>query len=361
MVNITVTKVFVVDPLNPDEDVIEHCCKEVRRGAITVFPTETVYGLGAYVFNVEAIRKVFTAKGRPPDNPLIVHIAKEDQIYEIAEVIPEILRKIFEKLWPGPLTVVLRRRKEVPNEVSGGLQTIAIRMPGHPVALKLIECTGPIAAPSANISGRPSPTESYHIYVDMFGRADIIIDAGSTFFGIESTIVDLTADPPILLRPGAIPYEKIIDVIGKPIVLSEVAKGIKESYIALSPGVKYKHYAPRTPLLIVEADDYRDIVGYALKVIEVVKEKCCNKKCVLIASREVENIYNEHGFKTIVIGSRQNIYEVAKNLFAVLRELDRLGVDLGIAEGFPEVGLGLTIMNRLRKASGYNIVKVKLS
>ncbi|MEM4789252.1 MAG: L-threonylcarbamoyladenylate synthase [Ignisphaera sp.] len=353
------TKVFKIDPLNPDNEVIEYCCKEIKKGAIVVFPTETVYGLGAHVFNVEAIRRVFVAKGRPPDNPLIVHISKEDQIYEVAEAIPETFRKIFEKLWPGPLTVILKKHRKVPSEVSGGLPTVALRMPGHPIALKLIECTGPLAAPSANISGKPSPTESYHIYVDMFGRADIIIDAGSTFFGVESTIIDLTVDPPILLRPGAIPYEKIVDIIGKPIVLSEVAKGISESNIALAPGMKYKHYAPRTPLLIVEADDYHDIVRYAYKVIEIAKDKCRDKKCVLIVSKEMESICNEYGFRTIVIGSRQNIYEIAKNLFTVLRELDRLGVDLGIVEGFQEIGLGLTIMNRLRKASGYNVVKVK--
>jgi len=355
----TITKVYIVDPLNPREDVIESCCEDVKkRGAIVVFPTETVYGLGAYVFNANAVRKIFIAKGRPPDNPLIIHVTGIDQVYEVAEDIPDIVLKIARTAWPGPLTVILKKRREVPPEVSGGLPTVAVRVPAHPVALKLIECVGPIAAPSANISGRPSPTEPHHVYVDMFGRADIILDAGETFFGIESTIVDLTSDPPKLLRPGAFPYEKLVEIVGRKIVVPDVAKGLKESSIALAPGMKYKHYAPRTPLLVVEAEDYSDIDGYAKKVLEVAEERCRDRKCVLLASKETEWIYREKGFTTLIIGSRYNIYEIAKNLFSVLRDLDRLGVDLGIVEGFPEIGLGLAVMNRLRKASGYNIVRV---
>jgi L-threonylcarbamoyladenylate synthase len=347
-----------VDPLNPSIDIIKHCCEEVRRGAIAVFPTETVYGLGAYVFNIDAVKKIFISKGRPPDNPLIIHIANINQVYEVAEDIPEIVFKIAKISWPGPLTVVLRKRREVPLEVSGGLPTVAVRSPAHPVALKFIECVGPIAAPSANISGKPSPTEPYHVYVDMFGRVDIILDAGETFFGVESTIVDLTVDPPKLLRPGAIPYEKLVEIIGKNIVIPDIARGLKESSIALAPGMRYKHYAPKIPLILVEAEDYSNIAKYTEKVLEVVEERCRNRKCILVVSRETENIYREKGFRTLVIGSRSNIYEIAKNLFSTLRELDRLGADLGIVEGFPEIGLGLTVMNRLRKASGYNIVKV---
>lgn len=354
----TITKVFLVDPLNPDESTIRQCCKIVMNGAIVVFPTETVYGLGAYIFNTNAVRKVFLAKGRPVDNPLIVHIANMDQINEVVEEIPDVLGKIMEKIWPGPLTIILKKRSEVPSEVSGGLPTVAIRMPAHPVALKLIECTGPIAAPSANISGRPSPTEPHHVYVDMFGRADIILDAGDTFFGIESTIVDLAADPPRVLRPGVIPPDKISSIIGKEIVIPEFARGLTESFVALAPGTKYKHYAPQTPLLIVEADEYSDLELYTQKVINVIKNICHKNKCAIIASRETAYLYESLKVTTIVIGSRNNLYEVAKNLFSTLRKLDILGVSLGIVEGFPEIGIGIAIMNRLRKASGYKIIRV---
>lgn len=354
----TLTKVFVLDPLNPSKDVIEYCCREVKRGALVVFPTETVYGLGAYVFNIDAVRRVFLAKGRPPDNPLIVHVASVDQVHQVAEAPPDIIKTIAEKVWPGPLTVILRKRKEIPPEVSGGLPTIAIRMPAHPIALELIECVGPIAAPSANISGRPSPTEPHHIYSDMLGRVDIIIDAGSTFFGVESTIIDLTSDPPKLLRPGALPHEKFSEILGKQVVVTDVARGLAESGIAVAPGMKYKHYAPRTPLLIVETSDYSNIDSYAQKVVEVARERCVNKRCIILASRETEVKYRAYGFSVVAIGSRQNMYEIARNLFTALRELDRLGADLAIVEGFSEIGLGLAIMNRLRKASGFNIVKV---
>lgn len=233
-------------------------------------------------------------------------------------------------------------------------------MPAHPVALKLIECVGPIAAPSANISGRPSPTEPHHIYVDMFGRADIIIDAGDAFFGVESTIVDFTVDPPRLLRPGAFPHEKISEIIGRELAIPNFARGLSESVIALAPGMKYRHYAPQTPLLVVEANDYSNLKTYIDQFAEKVKEICQGKKCVLIASRETAESYKVLGFNVLIIGSRNNLYEIAKNLFNVLRELDRLGVDLGIAEGFPETGIGMAIMNRLRKASGYRIVRIKV-
>jgi len=355
---VVITKVFVVDPLEPDNGAIEYCCAEMKRGAIAVFPTETVYGLGAYVFDVEAVKRIFIVKGRPPDNPLIVHVANIDQVRQVAEEVPNTLRIVFEKLWPGPLTIVLKRRREVPPEISAGLPTVAIRMPGHPVALRLIECVGPIAAPSANLSGRPSPTEPHHVYVDMYGRADIIIDSGATFFGVESTIVDLVSDPPRLLRPGALPVEKISEVLGITIVIPESARGVVESDIALAPGMKYKHYAPRTPLLIVETNNYDNLDAYAKRFAEVVKDRCSTIKCVLIVSRETVELYKDLSLPKIVMGSRSNVYEIAKNLYSVLRELDRLGVDLGIAEGLPEIGLGLTIMNRLRKAAGFNVVKV---
>lgn len=352
------TKVFIVDPLNPDEEVLKQCCREIRsRSTTVVFPTETVYGLGAYIFDIYAVKRIFAIKERPIDNPLIVHISKFDHLYEVAEDIPDNFKDVTKKLWPGPITFILKKHREVPNEVSGGLPTIAVRMPAHPVPLRLIDCSGPIAAPSANISGRPSPTIPHHVYVDMFGRADMIIDGGETFLGVESTIVDLTTDTPKLLRPGPLPIEKLREILGKDIVVPNFAKGLSESNIALAPGTKYKHYAPKTPIVVVESSDYHDLKKYTNAVIEVIKNYL-NHRYVIIASRETAEEYKSMELNTIVIGSRYNLYEIAKNLFKVLRDVDRMGVDIAIVEGFPEIGIGLAIMNRLRKASGYNIVRV---
>ncbi|ADM27162.1 translation factor SUA5 [Ignisphaera aggregans DSM 17230] len=353
------TKVHSVDPLNPDEDIIDRCCKAILNGAIIVFPTETVYGLGAYVYNVEAVRKIFIAKSRPMDNPLIVHISKIDQLYEIAIDVPEIVNIIAENFWPGPLTILLRKNRSVPKEVSGGLDTVAVRMPAHPVALKLIDCSGPIAAPSANISGRPSPTSPYHVLVDMFGRADIILDAGETFFGVESTIIDILSDPPKLLRPGAMPIEKIEEVLNKRIEIPVFALGYKESEKALAPGMKYKHYAPKTPLIIAKSRDYTDCRRYAEKVKKIAMDLIARgRNIAVVASTETADIYIDLNIKIFVLGSRKNLFEIAKNLFGVLRELDRSGVDMAIVEGYPEKGIGITIMNRLIKASGYRVVDV---
>ncbi len=359
VIGMVLTKVYSVDPLNPDENVIHSCCRSLLNGAIIVFPTETVYGLGAYIYNVDGIKKIFIAKGRPMDNPLIVHISRIDNLYEIAIDIPEIVNSIVESFWPGPLTILLKRNPRIPKEVSGGMDTIAIRMPGHPVALKLIDCSGPIAAPSANISGRPSPTSTHHVLVDMFGRADIILDAGETFFGIESTIIDIQSTPPRLLRPGAIPVEKVEEVIGQRIEISISALGYKESEKALAPGMKYKHYAPKTPLLVVISKEYSNIREYAERVRAVIRDFLARgRRVAVISSIETMDIYRDLNIRIFTIGSRKNLFEVAKNLFSVLRELDRSGVDIAIAEGYPEKGIGIAIMNRLIKASGYRVVEV---
>ena len=358
--NVILTKLIRVDPLNPDLNAIRICCEAAHRGAIFVFPTETVYGLGAYAFDEKAVKRIFIAKGRPIDNPLIVHIANARQLEEVVDEIPETLNKLLRSVWPSPLTVILRKRPSVPKVVTAGLETVAVRMPAHPVALKLIECIGPVAAPSANISGRPSPTTSHHILIDMYGRVDIILDAGDTFFGVESTIVDLTSTPPKLLRPGPIPVEKLCEILGTEIEVPPVARGLCESSKALAPGMKYRHYAPQTKLIVAECQNYQRVDLCAKRLAETIRREYIDKgvKVVVIASKETKHIYESQGIKTLVIGSRSNLYEVAKNLFTVLREVDRLGVDLAVAEGFEEYGIGLAIMNRLRKASGYNMIRI---
>ncbi len=354
------TRVIKVNPINPDEKSIAEAANVIRDGGLVVFPTETVYGLGANAYDSRAVIKIFKVKERPMDNPLIVHICKLSELEDAASEIPREAYIIAKKLWPGPVTVIVWKSNRIPHEVTAGLPTVAIRMPAHPVALKLIELSGVlIAAPSANLAGRPSPTTPEHVIKDMYGRVDIILDAGETLFGVESTIIDVTRKPPVLLRPGPIPVEDLERILGIKIKIPAFARGVMEAEKALSPGVKYRHYAPDTPMVLVEAEDYSDFEKYALKVIEIAKRHSLKglKTCIL-ASTETRNYYIKAGFRVLSLGSRRNLYEVAKNLFKTLRKLDELRVDIAICEGFEEKGLGLTIMNRLRKASGYNIIRV---
>ncbi len=354
------TKILKVDPVNPELKLIEEAANVIRSGGLVVFPTETVYGLGANAYDPKAVIKIFKAKERPMDNPLIVHICKLSELEEASRKVPEEAYIIAEKLWPGPVTVIVWKSDKVPCEVTTGLPTVAVRMPAHPVALKLIEFSGvPIAAPSANLAGKPSPTTPEHVIRDMYGRVDVILDAGETLFGVESTIIDVTRKPPVLLRPGPIPVEKLEEVLGIKIKIPAFARGIREAEKALSPGVKYRHYAPETPMVIVESSNYSNYRDYALKVMEVARKYSTKglKVCIL-TSTETKDYYNAREFKIMVLGSRKNLYEVARNLFKTLRMLDELNVDIAVCEGFEEKGLGLTIMNRLRKASGYNIVRV---
>ncbi len=350
------TKIFKINPEEPDVEVIRICAMYIRKGGLVVFPTETVYGLGANAYDVEAVKKIFIVKQRPMDNPLIVHIASFEQLHEVTSKTPPWVEEFLVKVWPGPLTVVLPKSNRVPEAVTANLPTVAVRMPLHPVALKLIEeADVPIAAPSANISGRPSPTTAQHVIEDLWGKVDAIIDAGETVFGVESTIIDLTREPPVLLRPGPYPVEKLKEILGKDIVIPGFARGLSEAGKALSPGMKYRHYAPRTPLILVELKDYSNPLMVALKVLEIAEENISKgKKVAILASSETAGVYSKRvGGKAriIILGSRNNMYSVARNLFKTLRDLDKLGVDVALVEGFEEKGVGLAVMNRLRKAS----------
>ena len=354
------TKIVRVDPVNPDVTLLRKVAEVIKEGGLVVFPTETVYGLGANAYDAKAVIKIFKAKERPIDNPLIVHICNIEQLIDLTSEQPDEVFIIARKFWPGPITVVLPKSDKVPKEVTAGLPTVAIRMPAHPVALKLIELSGvPIAAPSANLAGRPSPTTSNHVIRDMYGRVDVIIDAGETLFGVESTIIDLTRKPPLLLRPGAIPVEDIEKSLNLKVEIPAFARGLMEAEKALAPGLKYKHYAPEKTLILVESNNYGNYENYALKVMNIA-QKYAKKglKVLILASRETSKYYVVKGLKVMVLGSRMNMYEVAKNLFKILRTIDDMDIDIAICEGFEERGLGLTIMNRLRKASGYNIVRV---
>ena len=349
------TLVLKVDPRRPSEEKICTAAYLIKRGGLVAFPTETVYGLGANALNAEAVSAVFEAKKRPLDNPPIVHIADVKTVRRLAVEVPAKARKLMKKFWPGPLTLILKRSKNVPEVTVAGLDTIAIRMPRHNVALALIrgsEC--PISAPSANLSGKPSPTTAKHVLEDLDGRIDAVLDAGPTKIGVESTVLDLTADPPEVLRPGGVSFESLKQILGEvrlsPVVTAEKAMGVEK---VRSPGMKHKHYAPDADVLIVEGE----LASKIRKINELVSlYRRRGKKVGVLCTDETKEYYEADLIKPL--GSRKNLTAVAHNLFRLLREFDAEKADVIIAEGLPTEGLGLAIMNRLRKAACFNIVKV---
>jgi L-threonylcarbamoyladenylate synthase len=327
----------------------------IRKGGTVAFPTETVYGLGADALNAEAVRKLFEAKRRPPDNPIIVHVAGKEDAYRLARDVPETAEKLMVRFWPGPLTLVLKRSRVVPDITVVGLDTIGIRMPKNKVALALLRESGvPIAAPSANLAGKPSPTTAQHVIEDLAGRIDAILDAGPTKIGVESTVINMTSSPPEILRPGGTPYEKLKEVLGE-VRLHPLAKAEKKVRLtkAISPGMKHRHYAPEAQMVVVE--------GKLEKVVEKVQElakthMAKGEKVGVLATEESVFSYEADVVKSL--GSRENPTVIAKNLFGLLREFDEEKVDIIIAEGISPRGLGLAVMNRLRKASNFNIIRV---
>lgn len=319
----------------------------IREGELVAFPTETVYGLGGDALNREAVLKIFRAKGRPSDNPLIIHIADFEVLYELAREVPKEAELLAKRFWPGPLTLVLPRAEKVPKETTGGLDSVAVRMPSHEIALTLIKVSGrPIAAPSANISGKPSPTLAEHVVDDFYGKIACIVDGGETFIGVESTVIDLTGWPPVLLRPGGLPLEEIEKVVGE-VLIHPAVKG-KEVDLAKAPGMKYKHYSPSADVIVVE--------GKRERVHEKISELVATfkKEGKHVGVMATGGTYEADEF--FDLGESEE--EVARNLFKALRELDKRRVDVIIAEGIEERGLGLAVMNRLRKAAGYRVVKV---
>jgi len=348
------TIVLRVDPQKPDREKIQAAANIIKNGGLVAFPTETVYGLGADALNVKAVLALFEAKRRPLDNPPIIHVHDADDVYRLAKEVPSKAVVLMKKFWPGPLTLIFNRSKAVPDVTVAGLDTIAVRMPRHNVALALIDESGcPIAAPSANLAGKPSPTTAKHVINDLNGRIDVVLDAGPTHIGVESTVLDLTVDPPEVLRPGGTPYEALQKVVGKvdldPLVLADKPLPVKK---ARSPGLKHKHYAPDADMILVEGE----MDAIAAKVDELVKVyKNEGKKIGVLATDETISHYNADIVKSL--GSRTDMATVARNLFRLLREFDEEHVDVIVAEGMGVDGLGLAVMNRLRKAAGYTIVK----
>ena len=344
--------IYRVDPEDPDAAAIKAAARVVRSGGLVAFPTETVYGLGADSFNSDAVKRIFAVKGRPPDNPLIVHVGSLDEVWLVASSVPEEAWRLVERVWPGPLTIVVPKAPELPRVVTGGLDTVAVRSPAHPVALRLIAESGtPIAAPSANPSGKPSPTRGEHVIKDLDCKIDVILDAGETFMGVESTVIDFTRDPPVLLRPGAFPVEEVERIIGVKVKVLPESRGLASWDRPLAPGMKYRHYSPDTPLVLVDVDPSDRELVVSLVREEALRAASRGRRVAILASSNNVSEYRGLGAQVLDLGPLENLAIVARRLFHALRSLDEMGVDVGIVEPFPERGVGLAIMNRLRKAS----------
>ena len=384
-------RVMIEDRNHIKDEELGEAAGILRSGGLVAFPTETVYGLGGNALDEDAARKIYAAKGRPSDNPLIAHVSCVEEVEPLVKEIPEAGRKLMEAFWPGPLTMIFPKSEKVPYGTTGGLDTVAIRMPDDPVANRLIALAGvPVAAPSANTSGRPSPTTADHVWQDMNGRIDMIIDGGPVGIGVESTIVDVSSAVPAVLRPGAITMEMLEEVLGEvsvdPAILGPLSADVRPK----APGMKYKHYAPKADLTLVEpgtgadresraeqvtgaeqkngADrntgaypetglDETQLQAMIRKVRELSREKIeAGYKVGVICTDESRDCYTDGEVRSI--GARKSQPSVAHNLYALLREFDDLGVDYIFSESFPKDHLGQAIMNRLSKAAGYKIVKV---
>ncbi|MBQ3461756.1 MAG: threonylcarbamoyl-AMP synthase [Clostridia bacterium] len=320
----------------------------IADGGLVAFPTETVYGLGASAFDTGAAKKIYAAKGRPSDNPLIVHIADKLQLSDIAAEIPNEAKIVIDKFMPGPITVILKKKPSVPDTVTAGLQTVAIRFPSNETAQRLIKAAGvPIAAPSANLSGKPSPTSAAHVIADMAGRIDAIIDGGACDVGVESTIVDFTGDKPEILRPGGVTYDDL-KAVGLDIIINKnILKSIGANEVPKSPGMKYKHYAPNAEVTVVEGE--KDAVQ---KKIKELLKGVDGKTAGVLA------MYGAEYDDAVILTAGESNREYAKNLFSALREFDNLGVEIVFAEFCEKDGYGLAVKNRLYKAAAQRVIHV---
>ncbi|HWI55145.1 MAG TPA: L-threonylcarbamoyladenylate synthase [Desulfobacteria bacterium] len=340
-----------LDPDRLDYESIGEAGRILREGGLVAFPTETVYGLGANALDASAVAKIFTAKGRPSDNPLIVHISEVSQVYNLADDITIPAQRLMEVFWPGPLTLILPKKPVIPQKVTAGLDNIAVRMPDNKIALEIIRAAGvPVAAPSANSSGRPSPTTAKHVLSDLEGKVDMIIDGGPCRVGLESTVLDLTSEPPTILRPGGISREQLEGVLGH-VGVDPAVNHNSENLVPRSPGMKYTHYSPAADVVVVTGSEH----FISDKVNQLIKEyRAKGKKVGLLVPEEASGLYQADAVYSV--GTRRELDTVARNLFYGLRHLDSLSVDIIIAEGYPSGGMGDAVMNRLVKAAGYNLI-----
>ena len=379
---------------------IEEAAQILKAGGLVAFPTETVYGLGGNGLDKEAARKIYAAKGRPSDNPLILHVSKMEEVYPLVESVPEKAKRLMESFWPGPLTLILKKSKIVPLESTGGLDTVAIRCPDNALTLELIERAGlPVAGPSANLSGSPSPTEASHVYHDLSGRIEGILDDGAVGIGVESTILDMSTYRPTLLRPGAITLEDLTEVLGeKPeIDPTLLGKKMEDGFIPKAPGMKYRHYAPKAEMVLFcsleekeseekeskkkELEDKtsekkrsEDRISegkeseykVSKRIAEYLEEEgrgFPREKIAVFCAEETKHFYQEmaekEGIVLKVLGRRDEPLSMTHNLFRILRECDEEGIELILSEGYSEKGIGFALMNRMKKAAGQKIILIK--
>lgn len=348
------TKVLKINAADIDNTCMKQAADLIQSGELVAFPTETVYGLGADALHPEAAKKIYAAKGRPSDNPLIVHIAKFEELVSIAKEVPKQARLLADAFWPGPLTMIVWKNEKVPYETTGGMETVAVRMPNHPIALRLIEESGClIAAPSANTSGKPSPTEAAHVALDMDGRIPMILDGGPVGIGIESTIIDLTEPVPMILRPGYITKEMLEKVLGEKVCIDPGIIAADSERKPKAPGMKYKHYAPKADLILVEGET-NAVVDTINRLVH--EKQAEGQKVGIIATDETMARYG--GDCTVSIGARSDEDAIARHLYKILREFDDLNVDIIYSESFATPRIGQAIMNRLLKAAGHQVITV---
>lgn len=348
------TDIVKICPQQIDAKAMERAGRLIASGELVAFPTETVYGLGGDALDPEASAKIYAAKGRPSDNPLIVHIADYADLGRIAREIPRQAKKLADAFWPGPLTMIVWKNEKVPYATTGGMDTVAVRMPDHPVALELIRKSGClIAAPSANTSGRPSPTEAAHVADDLDGRIAMILDGGPVGIGIESTIVDLTEEKPMILRPGYITPEMLSEVLGEEVVIDPGIIAADDLTKPKAPGMKYKHYAPRADMTIV--DGAEDAVVARINAL-IREQRAKGVKAAVIATDETSSRYQADII--LSIGKRTDEDSIAQHLYRILRECDELSVGIIYSESFSTPKIGHAIMNRLLKAAGHQVIHV---
>lgn len=334
---------MITQRLKTDEQGINTASEILQNGGVVAIPTETVYGLAASAFNDNAIKSVFSAKGRPQDNPLIVHIANMEMLKDLAVDIPKTAYKCAEKFWPGPLTMVLKKDEKVSKTVSGGLDTVAVRMPSEKVARDIIDKSGlPLAAPSANVSGRPSPTTYSHVLTDLDGKIDAVVEGKECTVGVESTVITLAGEHPVLLRPGAITLEQLKEVLPDITVDKAVLSQLSEGQKASSPGMKYKHYAPKTETFLVEGENFAEFVNGKQNAVAV---------CF---TNEAENIK----IPKLIYGDRNEPSTLAQKLFSVLRDVDKMGALEVYVHAPDKNGVGLAVYNRLIRAAAFKVIKL---
>lgn len=349
------TRVIRVDPRRLDPAAIQTAADVIRHGGLVAFATETVYGLGANAFDAEAVGKIFEAKGRPASDPVIVHIAFPDQLLSVVTEVPEVAAQLAREFWPGPLTIVMRRHSNVPPVVSAGRETVAVRMPDHSVPQALIKAVGvPIAAPSANLFAHPSATSARHVLDDLGGRVELILDSGSTTIGLESTVIDLTSATPTILRPGGVPVETLRKFAPTLEVAAHYLRP-DSGAVAVSPGLLKKHYSPKAQMRLFTGP-FRQVMSAMRQAAYMLMAE--DKKVGVLVPDEDQRYFADMPVQMVLLGPRADLSQIASNLFAGIRELDKRGVDVILVRGLGNTGLGLAIWDRLMRASEGNVVDV---